>query len=223
MSIAEQADLRPPRETERLKLPVPGDAGPADYVTDTGTLADAVDAAAAKTAPLVTALPDSPDDGDEVYFDVAAGPPGVRIAWHLRYSGAWWDFLGGPPRYSEAADGAVITSPAYSSEWSPAYITIPLTGFYLVRLGAAFNFHGVAGQDGVATGVLQDMTAGRAYLAQGASVVGGSAGGGGASVSARVQEHFDAGHELGLIFNTVNQPANLQQRWMEVAPIGGLT
>jgi microcystin-dependent protein len=34
---------RPARFTPNFNLPVPGDAGPADYVTDTGTLADAID------------------------------------------------------------------------------------------------------------------------------------------------------------------------------------
>lgn len=36
-------DLRPARRTDRLGLPVPGDGGPADYVTATGALADAID------------------------------------------------------------------------------------------------------------------------------------------------------------------------------------
>jgi microcystin-dependent protein len=45
MSIDTQ---RPPRNTPNLGLPVPGDAGPADYVTDTGALADTLDALAAR-------------------------------------------------------------------------------------------------------------------------------------------------------------------------------
>lgn len=39
----EQQEIRPPRETPNYGLPVPGDAGPADYVDDTGRLADAID------------------------------------------------------------------------------------------------------------------------------------------------------------------------------------
>lgn len=38
-------DLRPPRETANYGLPIPGDVAPADYVTDTGDLADAIDLA----------------------------------------------------------------------------------------------------------------------------------------------------------------------------------
>jgi microcystin-dependent protein len=40
----QEQDNRPARETPNYKLPVPGDAGPADYVEDTGRLADAIDA-----------------------------------------------------------------------------------------------------------------------------------------------------------------------------------
>jgi microcystin-dependent protein len=39
----EQQEIRPPRETPNYGLPVPGDAGPADYVEDTGRLADKID------------------------------------------------------------------------------------------------------------------------------------------------------------------------------------
>jgi len=39
----QEQDNRPARETPNYKLPVPGDAGPADYVEDTGRLADAID------------------------------------------------------------------------------------------------------------------------------------------------------------------------------------
>lgn len=43
MSVVPQDDLRPERTTDNYGWPVPGDAGPADYVTDTGALADAID------------------------------------------------------------------------------------------------------------------------------------------------------------------------------------
>ena len=43
MSVTEPPQ-RPARNTEHLGLPVPGDSGAADYVADTGALADAIDA-----------------------------------------------------------------------------------------------------------------------------------------------------------------------------------
>jgi microcystin-dependent protein len=39
----QEQDNRPARETPNYKIPVPGDAGPADYVEDTGRLADRID------------------------------------------------------------------------------------------------------------------------------------------------------------------------------------
>jgi microcystin-dependent protein len=39
-----EAPLRPARETTNLRLPVPGDANPADFVTDIGAIADIIDA-----------------------------------------------------------------------------------------------------------------------------------------------------------------------------------
>lgn len=43
ISAEQEGALRPARVTDNYGLPVPGDAGPADYVTDTGALADAID------------------------------------------------------------------------------------------------------------------------------------------------------------------------------------
>ena len=52
----EQQEIRPPRETPNYGLPVPGDAGPADYVDDTGRLADAHRRATARcSSPATTA------------------------------------------------------------------------------------------------------------------------------------------------------------------------
>jgi hypothetical protein len=45
----------------------------------------------------VTSLPLGPVDGQEVYWQVDAGPPAV--VWHMRYNAATpkWEYLGGPP------------------------------------------------------------------------------------------------------------------------------
>lgn len=47
MSVDPPEDLRPPRLTPYLGLPVPGDSDPADAPTDVGNLADAIDELAA--------------------------------------------------------------------------------------------------------------------------------------------------------------------------------
>lgn len=230
MSVIDQSDLRPARVTPRLALPVPGDAGPADYVTDTGRLADRLDIVV--RSPVVTELPANPADGDECYFVAAATDPRARMLWHLRYNAAarHWEFLGGPPFYSESLTGALVTSPGYSRDWTPPRIIIALPGVYLVRFGANMNFHGSAGQYGLANCVLHALPAGEetpgvtdAYLDNAASVVGTGASGGGGAVAAAVRDWFEAGRGLGLIFNATNQEANLAMRWIEVTPIGGFS
>jgi hypothetical protein len=45
--------------------------------------------------PVLTALPASPVDGQEIYFQADAGPPAV--VWHLRRRASKWEFVGGPP------------------------------------------------------------------------------------------------------------------------------
>lgn len=68
MSTSDQ-DLRPPRETARLHLPVPGDANAADAPTAIGDLADAIDA-------LVTAGHIGVDAGDIKLSARTAAPTG---------------------------------------------------------------------------------------------------------------------------------------------------
>jgi hypothetical protein len=45
--------------------------------------------------PVLTALPTSPVDGQEIYFQADAGPPAV--VWHLRRRSNKWEFVGGAP------------------------------------------------------------------------------------------------------------------------------
>ena len=89
---------------------------------------------------IVSALPGSPFDGQEIYFQNAAMATD-GIVWHLRYrsgGGTYkWEFLGGPALYSE-----VTTAEALGS--SGAYVALatagpsaalPLAGDYDVSIG----------------------------------------------------------------------------------------
>lgn len=84
--------------------------------------------------PLVSTLPSSPYDGQEVYYLADATNGAV---WHLRYrmgaTGSYkWDFVGGSPLigYSNtvysglAAAGAAVANPV---------LTVPRAGDYLLR------------------------------------------------------------------------------------------
>jgi hypothetical protein len=89
------------------------------------------------TAPrVVTALPSSPFDGEEVLFQDAA-MDGSRVRWHLRYeagAGAYdWEYLGGgwlwtqptPPVPGVQIGGSAITS-------GPTGFNVPIAGYYEV-------------------------------------------------------------------------------------------
>src|SRR4051812_173693 len=70
---------------------VQGPQGPQGLKGDTGPTGPA------PVVSRVTSLPASPTDGQEVYWQVDAGPP--TVVWHMRRNAALakWEFLGGPP------------------------------------------------------------------------------------------------------------------------------
>lgn len=127
--------------------------------------------------PLVTTLPTSPIDGDEVYYlaDVANS----RI-WHLRYRADLasiykWEFLGGHPLRATRSvlgetynaggfgdpttPGPLLTAPLAGDyrcgiHWSASHTSAAAFGVAAVKVGAAATLqaNGVYGQNGVANG-----------------------------------------------------------------------
>jgi hypothetical protein len=89
-------------------------------------------------APLVTgALPSSPVDGQEVYYQVSAS---LGINWHLRFRSSLntykWEYLGGPPLVSEVDTDQSTTSAAFVDLATVQSVTVPLNGEYDVYLSA---------------------------------------------------------------------------------------
>lgn len=84
----------------------------------------------------VTALPGSPDDGEEVYFEAAAG-----VIWHLRYNASSassfkWEFVGGPALSHEVATQETRDNSAYGDLTTVGpQVTLPLAGDYEVEYG----------------------------------------------------------------------------------------
>lgn len=86
--------------------------------------------------PVVTALPGSPADGDEVYLQTAAMYT-AKVMWHLRYDSTpnKWEFLGGANMRAEATGGQTSTSGAPAAWSNGPLLTVPVTGEYEVDFG----------------------------------------------------------------------------------------
>lgn len=87
---------------------------------------------------LVNALPGSPTDGQEIFFQNAA-MAAVGVIWHLRYRSAGgtykWEHVGGPPHYQNVATdssrGTTATTYGDLATTGPT-VTVPLAGEYWV-------------------------------------------------------------------------------------------
>lgn len=120
-----------------LRYPSAANNG-ADFATGIANLAADIDP---RLPALVTALPGSPVDKQEVYYQsVAMAAAGV--AWHLRYrsgaSGSYkWEYVGGAPWINEVSTQEATSSASFVDlATSGPTITAPLAGEYLIRTAA---------------------------------------------------------------------------------------
>ena len=94
----------------------------------------AVDLFAAITGTtIVTSLPGSPADGDEVYLKLGSGD--TAILWHMKYDSSItdsykWRYLGGPPLFSYTATSENRNSGTYAVLSSLPSVTLPGIGVY---------------------------------------------------------------------------------------------
>lgn len=107
------------------------------WLADTGTVWVDLNAAPA----LVTSLPGSPFDGQEIYF---SADPTNGVVWHLRYRSASgssykWEYVGGSELAAEVStvDSLANVGGTYTdfATVGPS-VTVPLAGDYEVSLGA---------------------------------------------------------------------------------------
>jgi hypothetical protein len=88
--------------------------------------------------PLVTALPASPFDGQEVILTDSLTAP--TYTWRFRYVAAApsnkWVFVGGAPGYAEVLTAQAMSSTTFAALATdgPA-VTLPVAGDYLVEIG----------------------------------------------------------------------------------------
>lgn len=98
---------------------------------------------------LVNALPGSPTDGQEVYFQDATMAAAGQM-WHLRYraaaSGSFkWEFVGGGEIYITDNTQRTVTSVGGAS-FGGITLSVPLAGDYMTDFGCRF-FLTVTGQN----------------------------------------------------------------------------
>jgi hypothetical protein len=87
---------------------------------------------------LVTSLPGSPVDGQEVYLQIDATN---GINWHLRYragsaSAYKWEFVGGPPLTAQVEAQESTSSGGYTNLTTPGPLfSLPRAGDYIIESG----------------------------------------------------------------------------------------
>ena len=89
---------------------------------------------------VVTALPGSPTDGQEVYLQTSAMAT-AQLIWHLRYraaaSGSYkWEVLGGAPIYAKMVNGSGAAIASYDTFAEGLQLpAVPLAGKYILDMG----------------------------------------------------------------------------------------
>lgn len=123
--------------TPNLALPYPVPADTVDVPRDMQALALKLDGISAMQPALVSSLPGSPVDGQEIYYlaDAANG-----VIWHLRYRSASasaykWEVIGGSELFAEAI-GSQTTSGGAWTDITGLSVTPPLSGDYYVHFRA---------------------------------------------------------------------------------------
>jgi hypothetical protein len=129
-----------PAATSRLALPYPIPDDSVDVPRDVQALAAKLDPIKNLGVPLVTVLPATAVEGDEVYFDAN---PGQGVIWHLRYDasigdGNKWEFLGGPPIQADVVAPSTTNSTTYAdlAAGPGPSVVAPLKGVYNIDHGA---------------------------------------------------------------------------------------
>lgn len=131
--------------TTVFALPYPELTDPADVPADIKKLAQRLDLLVAPA--LVTTLPSTPVDGQEVYYQNAAMAT-AGLLWHLRYRSAAtgsykWEYIGGGAlqHYISAVEGKTAGAAIGDLATIGPQITIPLPGVYDVDWGFAYGNH----------------------------------------------------------------------------------
>lgn len=107
--------------------------------------------------PVVTALPSSPSDGDQVYCRVGDLLTAEDVPlWLLRYSAdyEWWDYISGRPMITGLTLESAVSSTSTVQFSDRLRLVLPLDGDYFVELrGNRYNGPGGAAPVGTVLGM----------------------------------------------------------------------
>lgn len=169
---------------------------------------------------LVSALPGSASDGDEVYYQNAAMATD-GVLWHLRYraaaSGSYkWEFVGGSSLKSvvEGYDTSVITGVWHDLGVSGPQLTIPLAGDYEEKWGA--NLRVLSGANQVNMGLSVDGAA--PAIGYDIEVLANVSGEGAHASRSKVQT-LGAGVLLKARYYVASGQMSARGRWLEIVPV----
>lgn len=189
------------------------------------TWTSAATAGLAAKPTLVTSLPTSPTDGQEVYY-LAESVSGV--VWHLRYRAAAtgpykWEYVGGSPLYANVfanEGGGSGTANVWSNlaTVGPSVVA-PLAGDYRARFGSMWNAQSTssAGKVGIAKGDTDPVLP----IAMGVHTNYGNA-----SDTAEMMLLAEAvvpgvgvGVAMRLRYNRQSTTTSFNERWLSVHPV----
>jgi hypothetical protein len=169
-------------------------------------------------AALVTALPSSPENGDQCVLTDSLTAP--TYSWLLQYVSAKstnkWQFIGGSPLVAEVATSQTSSSTSYAAlaTVGPS-ITVPVAGDYLVGIGAFF-LNAVTGQVGRMSYDIGGTGAVDADAIYGADIASSPLGPGHLS---RIQKKSLTAVALVSKYKTNTGTYTWADRWMHLTPV----
>lgn len=177
------------------------------------------------SAPIVTTLPSSPVDGQEVNYLADATNGNV---WHLVYRSATgkWHHTGGPALYAEVANGGNgIPSTAYGDLGTAGpSIVLPIAGTYLLEYGYSGYFSNLGNSNPRAVGSPIVGGAGpfdqnAIFMSPGMAVPAGQQHNQHAA-RAKLFTGITAGATAAMKFRYENQsPTLVDNRWIKATPV----
>lgn len=181
---------------------------------------------AGTSIPLVTVLPNAPNDGDQCYYLADTTPSyGGPYLWHLRYRAAAastskWEIVASPTEMRSFLSPQVTTTNPAPQDLGGPYLTVPVAGDYDIQYGTVVQ-HDKGTDAGAIVRLVKN--AGNVFIEDGISPispVGSATYGWTGPLSARTRATLAAGDQLKLLYRSASGVAcGWSVRDLRVKPI----